>query len=78
MLNIFGIVSVVGTADGRTNRVLSHAYAALGKGGTQVIALAQPQNAASRSASGLQVTETVCLLHTEFGTSLDERLVLRC
>ena len=64
-----GIVSVVGTADGRTNGVLSHAYAALGKGGTQVIALAQP--ATERSVSicipDEQVTETVCLLHTEFG-----------
>lgn len=64
-----GTVSVVGLSDGKSNGVLSHAYAALGKGGTQVIAVAQP--ASERSVSFYipeeQVIETVRLLHTELG-----------
>ena len=64
-----GTVSVVGLSDGKINGVLSHAYAALGKAGTQIIAVAQP--ATERSVSFCipdeQVEETVRLLHTELG-----------
>jgi aspartokinase/homoserine dehydrogenase 1 len=64
-----GTVSVVGFSDGKSNGVVSHAYAALGKGRTQVIAVAQP--ATERSVSFCipeeQVAETVRLLHSELG-----------
>ena len=67
-----GTVSVVGLSNGKSNGAVSHAYAALGKGGTQVIAVAQP--ATERSVSFCipeeQVPDTVRLLHTELG--LDE------
>jgi aspartate kinase len=67
-----GTVSVVGLSDDKNNGVVSHAYAALGKGCTQVIAVAQPTT--KRSVSFCipeeQVIETVRLLHTELG--LDE------
>ncbi len=62
-----GTVSVVGLSNGGTNGVVSKAYAALGKGGTQVIAVAQP--ATERSVSFCipeeQVAETVKWLHQE-------------
>jgi len=64
-----GTVSVVGLSNGGSNGIVSHAYAALGKGGTQVIAVAQP--ATERSVSFCipeeQVPVTVRLLHTELG-----------
>jgi aspartate kinase len=64
-----GTVSVVGLSNENSNGVLSHAYAALGKAGTQVIAVAQP--ASERSVSFCipeeQVIDTVRLLHTELG-----------
>jgi aspartate kinase len=64
-----GTVSVVGFSDGKSNGVVSHAYAALGKGRTQVIAVAQP--ATERNVSFCipeeQVEETVRLLHSELG-----------
>jgi len=64
-----GTISVVGFSKGKMNGLLSHAYAALGKAGTQIIAIAQP--ATERSVSFCvpedQVMETVRLLHTELG-----------
>ena len=64
-----GTVSVVGLSNGGLNGAVSHAYAALGKGGTQVIAVAQP--ATERSVSFCipeeQVPDTVRLLHSELG-----------
>jgi aspartate kinase len=60
-----GTVSVVGLSNNNSNGVVSKAYAALGKGGTQVIAVAQP--ATERSVSFCipeeQVAETVRLFH---------------
>jgi len=68
-----GTVSVVGLSDRESNGVLSHAYTALGKGGTQVIAVAQP--ASERSVSFCipeeQVIETVRKLHTELGLDIN-------
>ena len=66
-----GTVSVVGLSDGKSNGVVSQAYAALGKIGTQVIAVAQPATESSVSfcVPEEQVVDTVCLLHTEL--SLD-------
>ena len=70
-----GTVSVVGLSNGRSNSAVSLAYAALGKGGTQVIAVAQP--ATERSISFCipedQVPDTVRLLHTELG--LDDKAI---
>ncbi len=64
-----GTVSVVGLSNGSPNGIVSLAYAALGKGGTQVIAVAQP--ATERSVSFCipedQVPGTVQLLHTQLG-----------
>ncbi len=64
-----GTVSVVGLTDEKPNGVVPLAYAALGKGRTQVIAVAQP--ATERSVSFCipeeQVVETVRLLHVELG-----------
>jgi aspartate kinase len=64
-----GTVSVVGLSNGGPNGVVSRAYAALGKGGTQVIAVAQP--ATERSVSICipedQIPGTVRLLHAELG-----------
>ena len=64
-----GTVSVVSLSNGKPNGIVSHAYAALGKGGTQVIAVVQP--ATERSVSFCipeeQVPGTVRLLHTELG-----------
>ena len=62
-----GTVSVVGLTNGKSNGAVSHAYAALGKGRTQVIAVAQP--ATERSVSFCipedQVPDTVRLLHAQ-------------
>lgn len=67
-----GTVSVVGLGDEKANGVVSHAYAALGKGRIQVISVAQP--ATERSVSFCipeeQVSETVRLLHTELGLDI--------
>jgi aspartate kinase len=64
-----GTVSVVGLSNGNSNGVVPNAYAALGMGRTQVIAVAQP--ATERSVSFCipddQVVDTVRLLHTELG-----------
>jgi len=64
-----GTVSVVGFSDGKSNGAVSHAYAALGKGRTQVISVAQPATECSVSfcIPEEQVVKTVQLLHTELG-----------
>jgi aspartate kinase len=70
-----GTVSVVGFSEGKSNGAVSHAYAALGKGRTQVISVAQPASECSVSfcIPEEQVDKTVRLLHTELG--LDDETV---
>lgn len=62
-------VSVVGVPDWNGNGIVSHAFAALGKHGTRVIAVAQAATEYSVSfcIPEEQVTETVCFLHRELG-----------
>jgi aspartokinase/homoserine dehydrogenase 1 len=62
-------VSVVGVPDWNGNGIVSHAFAALGKQGTRVIAVAQAATEYSVSfcIPEEQVTETVCFLHRELG-----------
>ncbi len=62
-------VSVVGVPDWNGNGIVSRAFAALGKQGTRVIAVAQAATEYSVSfcIPEEQVTETVCFLHRELG-----------
>jgi aspartokinase len=62
-------VSVVGVPGWNGNGIVSHAFAALGKQGTRVIAVAQAATEYSVSfcIPEEQVTETVCFLHRELG-----------
>jgi len=62
-------VSVVGVPDWNGNGIVSHAFAALGKQGTRVIAVAQAgtEYSVSFCIPEEQVTETVCFLHRELG-----------
>jgi aspartate kinase len=62
-------VSVVGVPDWNENGIVSHAFAALGKHGTRVIAVAQAANEYSVSfcIPEEQVTSTVRFLHSELG-----------
>lgn len=62
-------VSVVGVPDWNGNGIVSHAFAALGKQGTRVIAVAQAATEFSVSfcIPEEQVAETVCFLHRELG-----------
>jgi aspartokinase/homoserine dehydrogenase 1 len=64
-----GTVSVVGLSSGEKNSAVSWAYAALGKSGAQVIAVAQPasEHSVSFCIPEGQVPETVRLLHQELG-----------
>ncbi|HSR29470.1 MAG TPA: aspartate kinase [Anaerolineae bacterium] len=60
-------VSVVGVPDWNENGIVSHAFAALGKHGTRVIAVAQAATEYSVSfcIPEEQVADTVCFLHRE-------------
>jgi aspartokinase/homoserine dehydrogenase 1 len=62
-------VSVVGVPDWNGNGIVSHAFAALGKQGTRVIAVAQAATEYSVSfcIPEEQLAETVCFLHRELG-----------
>jgi aspartate kinase len=62
-------VSVVGVPDWNGNGIVSHAFAALGKQGSRVIAVAQAATEYSVSfcIPEDQVSETVCFLHHELG-----------
>jgi aspartokinase/homoserine dehydrogenase 1 len=62
-------ISVVGVPDWNGNGIVSHAFAALGKHGTRVIAVAQAatQYSVSFCIPEEQVADTVCFLHRELG-----------
>ena len=59
----------MGVPDWNENGIVSHAFAALGKHGTRVIAVAQAANEYSVSfcIPEEQVTSTVRFLHSELG-----------
>ena len=62
-------VSVVGVPDWNENGIVSHAFSALGKHGTRVIAVAQAatEHSVSFCIPEDQVADTVCFLHHELG-----------
>ena len=62
-------ISVVGVPDWNGNGIVSHAFAALGKHGTRVIAVAQAstEHNVSFCIPESQVADTVCFLHRELG-----------
>jgi aspartokinase/homoserine dehydrogenase 1 len=62
-------ISVVGVPDWNGNGIVSHAFAALGKHGTRVIAVAQAstEHNVSFCIPEDQVADTVCFLHRELG-----------
>jgi aspartokinase/homoserine dehydrogenase 1 len=62
-------ISVVGVPDWNRNGIVSHAFAALGKHGTRVIAVAQAatEHNVSFCIPEGQVVDTVCFLHRELG-----------
>jgi aspartokinase/homoserine dehydrogenase 1 len=62
-------ISVVGVPDWNENGIVSHTFAALGKHGTRVIAVAQAatEHSVSFCIPEDQVTDTVRFLHHEFG-----------
>ncbi len=62
-------ISVVGVPDWNGNGIVSHAFAALGKHGTRVIAVAQAatEHSVSFCIPEEQVADTVRFLHAELG-----------
>lgn len=67
-------ISVVGVPDWRNESIVSHAFAALGKHGTRVIAVAQAatEHSVSFCIPEDQVKETVLFLHRELGLEDNE------